>query len=202
MRRVVLLIAAVLLASVGWSQTMTVSFNDGSTVKYDMNKVKSIDFTSDSYDNGNNNNNEGNKSLAELLVGTWVAVQEDIDYGFWEEIIEDLKKDPCSLLIWDEVKTEGVTQFRSDGTAWDAEYEDSKLHGESFSISKYKWSVINDSEFRMTNADGEHVGMSFTYLVHYIDNEKMILSVLGITATLRRVPDSCYDTFIEYYSKK
>ena len=47
---------------------MTVSFNDGSTVKYDMNKVKSIDFTSDSYDNGNNNNNEGNKSLAELLV--------------------------------------------------------------------------------------------------------------------------------------
>ena len=74
MRKVVLLLAAVLLASVGWSQTMTITFNDGSTVKYDMNKVKSIDFTND----GSNNNENGGFD-ASLLVGTWDVV-ESVDY--------------------------------------------------------------------------------------------------------------------------
>ena len=63
MKRVILLFAAVLVASIGWSQTMTVTLEDGSTVKYDMNKVKSIDFTDD--DSGNN------QESTPSIVGTW-----------------------------------------------------------------------------------------------------------------------------------
>ena len=44
MRRVVLLIAAVLLASVGCSQTMTINFKNGIFVDYEMEDIASIDF--------------------------------------------------------------------------------------------------------------------------------------------------------------
>jgi len=64
MKRVILLFAAVLLASIGWSQTMVVTLNDGTTVKYDMGIVKSIEFTDE--DSGS-----GQETSTSWLVGTW-----------------------------------------------------------------------------------------------------------------------------------
>jgi hypothetical protein len=82
MRRVILLIAAILLASVGRSQTMTITLNDGSTVKYDMNNVKSIEFTNDNSGSG--------QETTPSLVGTWDAVSSRFynDDG-WEEIEDE-----------------------------------------------------------------------------------------------------------------
>ena len=44
MRRVVLLIVLALLASVGWSQTMTINFKNGMVVDYEMDDIASIIF--------------------------------------------------------------------------------------------------------------------------------------------------------------
>ena len=192
MKRNILLFAAVLLASIGWSQTMVVTQNDGTTTKYDMNKVKSIEFTNESYDNGNYYNNEGNKSVEELLVGTWLPIKESIDYGWWRELIEDLKKNP--YLEWKEVKSESITQFRSDGTASKAQYDNGEL-----TIVKYKWYLMNNSEIHAIVSEGEYAGLSTNSLIHSIDDEKMTFSTLGMTGTMIRVPDSNFDAFIEYY---
>jgi len=54
MRRIILFFAAVLLASVGWSQTVKINFKDGTDVNYNMNNVQSIEFLND-----NDNNNQG-----------------------------------------------------------------------------------------------------------------------------------------------
>ena len=47
MRRVILLIAAILLASVGRSQTINIEFKNGSTQKYNMNDIEAITFSQD-----------------------------------------------------------------------------------------------------------------------------------------------------------
>ena len=195
MKKVILLFAAVLLATVGWSQTMTITLEDGSTVKYNMNKVKSIDFTSESYDNGNSYNNEGNKSVEELVVGTWMPVKESIDYGWLGKLIEELKENPC--IKWQEVKCESITQFRSDGTAFKAQYREGEL-----TIVKYKWYLINDTEIHVIITEGDYAGLSSNSLIQSIDDEKMTISSLGMTGTMIRVPDANFDAFVEYYNNK
>ena len=73
MRRIILFFAAVLLASVGWSQTVTLKFKNGTTQQYNMSELESVNFTDD-------DNNSGNKGFdASLLVGTWDIV-EDVNY--------------------------------------------------------------------------------------------------------------------------
>ena len=73
MKRVILLFAAVLLATVGWSQTVTLKFKNGTTQQYNMSELESVNFTDD-------DNNSGNKGFdASLLVGTWDIV-EDVNY--------------------------------------------------------------------------------------------------------------------------
>ena len=194
MKRVILLFAAVLLASIGWSQTMVVTLNDGTTVKYDMGIVKSIDFTSESSDNGNTDNNDGNKSIEQLLVGTWMP-SEVIDSGWLGELIEKLKESPC--LKWEEVKCESLTQFRSDGTAFKAQYKDGE-----FEIVKYYWTKMNDKEIHFVIAEGKYAGMSSNALIQQIDSDKMVVSQLGVTGMLIRVPDNNFESFIEYYGNK
>lgn len=81
MRRVVLLFAAILLASVGWSQTMTITLNDGSTVKYDMNNIKSIEFTNDNSGSG--------QETTPSLVGIWDAVSSRFYNDDGWEVTED-----------------------------------------------------------------------------------------------------------------
>ena len=53
MKRVILLFAAVLLATVGWSQTVTLKFKNGTTQQFNMSDLVSIDFTQGDNNNGN-----------------------------------------------------------------------------------------------------------------------------------------------------
>ncbi len=45
MKRVILLFAAVLLASIGWSQTVTLKFKNGTKQQYNMSEIESIEFS-------------------------------------------------------------------------------------------------------------------------------------------------------------
>ena len=44
MRRFILLFAACLFTSFVWSQSVTIQFKNGNTVKYDMSEIQSISF--------------------------------------------------------------------------------------------------------------------------------------------------------------
>ena len=72
MKRRILFLAFVLSTVVGWSQTVTLKFKNGTTQQYNMSELESVDFTQ-----GDNNGNEGFD--ASLLVGTWDIV-ESVDY--------------------------------------------------------------------------------------------------------------------------
>ncbi len=57
MKRVILLFAAVLLASIGWSQTVTLKFKNGTTQQYSMSELESIDFIDGNNENSDDSNN-------------------------------------------------------------------------------------------------------------------------------------------------
>lgn len=87
MRRIILFFAAVLLASIGWSQTVTLKFKNGTTQQYNMSELESVNFTDD--------NSGGNQETTPSIVGTWDAVSsryyddngenviEEEDTGYW-----------------------------------------------------------------------------------------------------------------------
>lgn len=145
MRRVILLFAAVLLASVGWSQTMTITLEDGSTVKYNMNKVKSIDFTSD--DSGTN------QDATHMIVGTWqhvhgegwgmenqadgelpiLQINADGTYIFLDKKKEEIKVEHGKWTMVDNHFYRQITEGKYRGTVWD--YSILNLTSESFQIS-------------------------------------------------------------------
>lgn len=51
MKRVILIFAAVLLASIGWSQTMNIHYKNGQTVQYNMNNIDYVEYTEDNPNN-------------------------------------------------------------------------------------------------------------------------------------------------------
>jgi hypothetical protein len=55
MKRVILLFAAVLLASIGWSQTVTLKFKNGTKQQYNMSEIESIEFS----EGGNTSEDDG-----------------------------------------------------------------------------------------------------------------------------------------------
>lgn len=127
MRRVILLFVAVLLTSVGWSQIMTITLNDGSTVKYDMNNVKSIDFTNDNSGSG--------QETTPSLVGTWDAVSSRFynDNG-WEEIEDETG-------YW--VFTETTVTDHSDNDILDGLTLNYTFNGKKLVIGGYiTWEVV------------------------------------------------------------
>lgn len=87
MKRIILFFAAVLLASIGWSQTVTLKFKNGTTQQYNMSELESINFADD--------NSGGNQETTPSIVGTWDAVSsryyddngenviEEEDTGYW-----------------------------------------------------------------------------------------------------------------------
>lgn len=128
MRRVILLLAGVLLASVGWSQTMTITLNDGSTVKYDMNNVKSIDFTNDNSGSG--------QETKPSLVGTWDAITNRFynDDG-WEKI-----EDATGYWVFTETT---VTDHFGENDVYDGQTLNYTFDGEKLIIGGIiVWDVI------------------------------------------------------------
>ena len=56
MKRSIILFAAALLVMVGWSQTMTINYKDGSVVNQNVSNITSFEITDD---NQGNNENQG-----------------------------------------------------------------------------------------------------------------------------------------------
>lgn len=163
MRRFLLVSVAVLLASVGWSQTMTITFNDGSTVKYDMNKVKSIDFTSDDPGNGSGNNQETTSSL----IGTW-------KFTYYESWIDE------SLIDESSIPEALYFQFRADGSF--TRIEETKDN--TIEITNGTWELVNlYLTFRFEEK-------SLTFPVIEISSDMFSVSFLAQIAHYVRVPDS------------
>lgn len=51
MRRNIILIATVLYATIGWSQTMNIHYKNGQTVQYNMNNIDYVEYTEDNPNN-------------------------------------------------------------------------------------------------------------------------------------------------------
>ena len=115
MRRIVLVFAAVLLASVGWSQTMTTNLIDGKTVKIDMNKVQSVEFSDDG-DNGYNTNDD---NPSNKLVGVWKLVEEN-NHKLNDAHYYHIKETGVFKVIYF-----SNSLLRSDSSRW--EYKDNKF---------------------------------------------------------------------------
>ncbi len=87
MKRRLLFLAFVLSTVVGWSQTVTLKFKNGTTQQYNMSELESINFADD--------NSGGNQETTPSIVGTWDAVSsryyddngenviEEEDTGYW-----------------------------------------------------------------------------------------------------------------------
>ena len=87
MKRRLLFLAFVLSTVVGWSQTVTLKFKNGTTQQYNMSELESVNFTDD--------NSGGNQETTPSIVGTWDAVSsryyddngenviEEEDTGYW-----------------------------------------------------------------------------------------------------------------------
>lgn len=164
MRRIILFFAAVLLASVGWSQTMTVTFDDGSTVKYDMNKVKSIDFTSD--DSGNN------QDATHLIVGTWLGVSGE-GWGMESHADGELP----------------ILQINDDGT-----YIFLDKKNKDIKIERGRWTIENGNLVRHL-IEGEFKGSAIEYSIVSLTAETLVIRILGVTGTYKRVSNSVLDKY-------
>lgn len=87
MKRSIILLAFVLTTVLGWSQTVTLKFKNGTTQQYSMSELESVNFTDD--------NSGGNQETTPSIVGTWDAVSsryyddngenviEEEDTGYW-----------------------------------------------------------------------------------------------------------------------
>ena len=87
MKRRLLFLVFILSTVVGWSQTVTLKFKNGTTQQYNMSELESVNFTDD--------NSGSNQETTPSLVGTWDAVSsryydenggnviEEEDTGYW-----------------------------------------------------------------------------------------------------------------------
>lgn len=82
MKRRLLLLVFVLSTVVGWSQTVTLKFKNGTTQQYNMSELESVDFTDD--------NSGNNQEATPSIIGTWDAVSSRFyDDNGWEEVEEE-----------------------------------------------------------------------------------------------------------------
>jgi hypothetical protein len=79
MRRFILLFATCIFASIAWSQSVTIQFKNGNTVKYDMSEIQSISFDEEE--------SEGEESPS--LIGTWDVVSNK----FYDDNGQETKED-------------------------------------------------------------------------------------------------------------
>ena len=73
MKRRILFLAFVLSTLVGWSQTVTLKFKNGTTQQYNMSELESIDFADGAL--------SSDETMASLIVGVWKAVSVE-GWGF------------------------------------------------------------------------------------------------------------------------
>jgi hypothetical protein len=81
MKRRILFLAFVLSTVVGWSQTVTLKFKNGTIQQYNMSELESVNFTDD--------NSGGNQETTPSIVGTWDAVSSRYYDDNGENVIEE-----------------------------------------------------------------------------------------------------------------
>ena len=166
MRRVILLFAAVLLVSIGWSQTMVDTLNDGTTVKYDMGIVKSIEFTDEDSGNG--------QEASFSIIGTWKTVFAE---GWGHSTYSD--EDGVEYM-----------QFKADGSFVDVHDDEDGIY-----IQHGTWS-LTDNELILKFKDGDLAGSSFTYTILEKETNKLTVSLFGFTGYVIRVSDSEIEKYL------
>ena len=167
MKRVILLFAAVLLESIGWSQTMVVTLNDGTTTKYDMNKVKSIEFTDEDSGNG--------QETTPSIIGTWKVVGHDSNN---EKLVEN--GGVIRAEDW------GYLQFKADGHLISIKKETSPK------VTKGTWQLVDG-----TIICQPEVGITNNILIISLESDKLTIKYLfDIIFYLIRVPDSEIEKYL------
>lgn len=101
MKRRLLFLAFVLSTVVGWSQTVTLKFKNGTTQQYDMSELESIDFK-----DGDNNNSGNDDVEVEITEANLVGVWECTSYNYQSPYGEPR----------DHVQPGEKVQFYSDGS--------------------------------------------------------------------------------------
>lgn len=167
MRRVILLFAAVLFVSIGWSQTMVITLNDGTTVKYDMGIVKSIEFTDEDSGNG--------QETAPSIVGTWKVIGHDTNN---EKLVEN--GGVIRAEDW------GYLQFKADGHFISITKEASPK------ITKGTWQQVDN-----TLICQPEVGFTNNILIISLETDKLTIKYrFDIIFYLIRVPDSEIEKYL------
>lgn len=179
MKRSIILIAAALFVMVGWSQTMTINFKDGSVVNQNVSNISSFEITDDNQsDNGDNqgdNDTQGeNQEIRKFIVGTWIETKET-----------SYPSDDVTLGV-------NYIQFNSDGTWFSVTINDNK--GATY-ISKGKWYVYEDSIIVNTK-EGRWTFYPIKWAVKSINSNQLILNYEKITAYLTKVQDNEIERYL------
>ena len=82
MKRNILLIATVLYATIGWSQTMNIHYKNGQTVQYNMNNIDYVEYTEDNPNNAQVSSGEAvDLGLSVLWASCNVGATSPEQYG-------------------------------------------------------------------------------------------------------------------------
>ena len=174
MKRSIILFAAAMLVMVGWSQTMTINFKDGSVVNQNVSNISSFEITDDNQsDNGDNQGDDDtqgeNQELSRQIVGTWKETKED-RRGLNSDITLGLS----------------YIQFNSDGTWFSVKiYEEYNYK----SISKGRWHVFGENLIVNTK-EGKITFYPTKWTIKSIESNELTLTFDKATAYLTKVNDS------------
>ena len=156
-----------LLTSIGWSQTMVITLNDGTTVKYDMGIVKSIEFTDEDSGNG--------QEAVPSIVGTWKITGHYTDNEHYVE-----NGGIFRFVDW------GYLQFKADGHFISIKTESSPQ------VTKGTWQQVDNTLILQPE-----VGITNNILIIDLESDKLTIKyLLEVIVYLIRVPDSEIEKYL------
>ena len=151
MKRRLLFLAFVLSTLVGWSQTVTLKFKNGTTQQYNMSELEYIDFKDG--DNNNSGNDDAEVEITEAnLVGVWELVSYDLKYEQQNGMEVKMK-----------IKEGDKLSLLSDGTSYF-----------SFKDDKNIW-LLNGKQITITNAAPEAMSLPAVFWILKLTSNEMIL---------------------------
>jgi hypothetical protein len=163
MKRRLLFLAFVLSTVVGWSQTVTLKFKNGTTQQYNMSELESIDFKDG--DNNNSGNDDAEVEITEAnLVGVWELVSYDFNYAQATGVDYKMKiKEGDKMTIL----PEGVCYY-------------------SFTDEEFKW-LLNGKQISITYANPKEWSIPTVYWITKLTSKEMLLylNYSSFNATLK-----------------
>lgn len=130
MRRIIILIATVLYATIGWAQTMNIHYKNGQTVQYNMNNIDYVEYTEDNPNNAQVSSGEAvDLGLSVLWASCNVGATSPEQYG--------------DKFAWGETETK--SKFKKDNYLYydssSESYMDigSNIGGTDYDVAHVKW---------------------------------------------------------------